>query len=711
MSKELSGNSLAEKFPVVAQQFDADKNFPLTVDSVTAKSSKKVWWKCDKGHSWEAVVKNRTSRGSGCPYCSGRRSTTETNISVTFPKFHQAMARFGTQDVAPEELKKTSKKVVHLQCIKGHTWEASPHEYGRAVGDLCPYCSNRKVLPGFNDLETLHPEVASLWDVEANGVEASHVPAKSDRHREKSHWVCSKGHKWKNHVSQVVKHPGCPICKGQSVVVGFNDMSVYAPELFEQLDDKHKTDEELEKILPYSNMMLHWVCPEGHGVYEAKMNKRSAGQGCPVCAGNKLVTGMNDLQTIHPDFLVEWDMRKNTISPSDITAKSSTKVWWKCDKGHSYEASPSKRSIGSGCPYCANKRVLPGFNDLATIRPDIAKRWHPTKNGDNSPEMFTFRSGFVAWWKCDKGHEWQSDIDHQSGGNSCPYCSHNVSKSEQEVAQYVKSIMETSKVKTSVRNIIPPQELDIYIPDKNIAIEFNGLYWHTEQQGKDKWYHYNKWKSCQDKGIQLITVWEDDWRDRRSVVESMLAHKLGYSMKEKVYARNTTVREITRTEAEHFLDKYHIQGGVSGTWYYALIDENNTIVAVSVWTHSGKDLLLSRYATSCLVVGGFGKLLKKGITLGETTGASSIVTFSDHELSDGSMYSKIGFKADKDLAPDYKYVVTGRRIHKFNYRKDRFKKDPDLLYIPGFTESKLASLNGIPRLYDCGKTRWILPLK
>ena len=115
------------------------------------------------------------------------------------------------------------------------------------------------------------------------------------------------------------------------------------------------------------------------------------------------------------------------------------------------------------------------------------------------------------------------------------------SKAEKEVAEYVISLLGEDAVETSNRFIINPYELDIYIPELSIAIEFNGIYWHTESQGKDKRYHYNKWEKCKDKGIQLITIWEDEWRDKQDIVKSMLAHKLGVSQDRKVYARNTTI--------------------------------------------------------------------------------------------------------------------------------------------------------------------------
>lgn len=702
--------TLAQDSPNVASQWDYEKNYPLTPDDVTPGSSKKMWWKCDHKHSWESTIKNRTKRNSGCPYCSGRKASNDTNISVTFPEFFEAMKRFGDQKVSPESLKRTSRTAVSLACDKGHIWESSPRELSSIKGDLCPYCSNREVLARFNDLEMTHPDVAVLWDEEANGIPASQVIAKLNHNGDPYHWSCENGHSWQRHMVSAIKHPGCPVCSGREIVFGENDMSVFDPNLYAELDEKHKSKDEMERIFPTSNFKLTWLCPSGHGKYEASMAKRYEGQGCPICAGNRLTVGVNDLNTVRPDIAKQWDTEKNDIAPSQISVGNSTrKSWWICDRDHSYQATVAKRASGTGCPFCANKKVLVGFNDLLTIRPDVAARWHPEKNGDKTPEMFSFRSGFVAWWMCEKGHEWQSDIDHQSGGNSCPRCANIVSNAEQEISDYIASILGDIEVRTSVRNVIYPKELDIYIPEKGVAFEFNGLYWHSESSGKGRFYHYDKWKACKDKGIQLVTIWEDEWTSKREIVKSMISYKLGVSSSKRVFARKTDVIDVNdKSKARDFLDTYHIQGSSSASKYIGLVDDQGDLVAVSAWTKNGNTLYLERFATSCSVVGGMGKLLKKGVALAKDLGCDAIVTFADHQVSDSGLYETLGFREDKELLPDYKYIIGSERKHKFGYRLKRFREDPMLQYVDGMTERELAQLNGIDRVWDCGKTRWVL---
>lgn len=250
-------------------------------------------------------------------------------------------------------------------------------------------------------------------------------------------------------------------------------------------------------------------------------------------------------------------------------------------------------------------------------------------------------------------------------------------------------------------------ELDIYLPDKNIAIEYNGVHWHSEKikNGKNLYANHDKWKKCKDLGIQLITIWEDEWLYKKDIVKSMLRHKLHKDESVRVFARNTVIEKLSWGEVEEFLNTYHIQGSSHGSVYYGL-KYNSEIVAVSVWRKNKNTLYLDRYATSCNVIGGMGKLLKYGKKYALDNGCNQIITFSDHSVSDGYLYEKLNFEKDCVLRPDYSYVRQDKREHKFNYRKKRFENDPLLKYKPGLTESQLAELNGFNKIYDCGKTRW-----
>ena len=170
------------------------------------------------------------------------------------------------------------------------------------------------------------------------------------------------------------------------------------------------------------------------------------------------------------------------------------------------------------CNICASSKGIRLSEKLKS--PEFAHVFWSEKN-ELSPNVITASSGRRVILECEKGHEW-SPFAYAIGG--CPRCAQSalVSKQEQSLVDFVCSLVGKSRVRTSVRDVIHPKELDIYVPSRGVAVEFNGTYWHSEENGKHRDYHFDKWLSCKDKGVTLISVWEDDWLYRRSVVENVL---------------------------------------------------------------------------------------------------------------------------------------------------------------------------------------------
>jgi len=169
-----------------------------------------------------------------------------------------------------------------------------------------------------------------------------------------------------------------------------------------------------------SNKKVWWQCLKGHE-WEASINSRSYGSGCPYCAGKK-VGEDNNLAVLNPNLAAQWHADKNhPLTPDDVMPFSGKKVWWQCLKGHEWEAIISNRSYGSGCPYCAGRRVGED-NNLAVLNPELAAQWHANKNHPLTPEDVMSVSGKKVWWQCKNGHVWEAQISHRSYGSGCPYC-------------------------------------------------------------------------------------------------------------------------------------------------------------------------------------------------------------------------------------------------------------------------------------------------
>lgn len=277
------------------------------------------------------------------------------------------------------------------------------------------------------------------------------------------------------------------------------------------------------------------------------------------------------------------------------------------------------------------------------------------------------------------------------------------SNGEREVGDFLLSHLNPSDVILNDRSAIPPYHLDIYLPNHGAAIEYCGLYWHSEQAGRDKHYHVNKYNMCKDKGITLITLLEDEWLDMPQLVQNTLLHKLGISTQQTVYARNTIVRRVDVIEKREFLNAYHIQGNGRGSLGYGLY-QGDELVAVVEFVNTPSGTLLNRYATKHKVVGGFSKLLTYYKTHHEW---SVIYTFADKRWSNGLLYSNHGFTHTHDIPPDYYYIKHGKRFHKFMFRHKHLASRLKI-YDPTLSEWENCRANGLTRLWDCGKMRFIM---
>lgn len=458
-----------------------------------------------------------------------------------------------------------------------------------------------------------------------------------------------------------------------------------------------------------SRKIIHWICHKcGYSWSTTLKNRTISKRGCAVCSGKRIMPGYNDVLTLHPEIEQFFDI-SNNFSLSNMASTSRKKAQWKCKKGHVFTRCIETMIKSQECPICEGSKcgvLVEGMNDLSTLHPKIASYWDYSKN-DKLPSQVTAGSSYLAWWKCpETGKSYQRDIyDQVHRTHESPYTVS--STQEKEVCDFVVSLIGEDDVILHNRTIISPYEIDIYVPSKNFAIEFNGIYWHSDARGKSKNYHKNKFEKCKDMGIQLFTIWEDDWSDKKNIIKSMLIHKLGVDKSERIYARKCSIEHIDYETSKQFLNDYHIQGSSRGTFHTGLIYEDS-LVAVSSWIKRGDTLYLDRYATSCTVIGGMGKLLKHGLKYAQKNGCTHIITFSDNEVSDGRLYKILGFSMDAYLPPDYKYLYKGKRKHKFGFRKSRFKKDKNLYYDKNLTEFELAKINSIPRCFDCGKIRWRL---
>ena len=406
------------------KEWDFNRNIGKDPTTFLIDSDELVWWKCSKGHIWQDTIKNRAN-GSKCFGCITRRVIIGFNdLETIAPELVSEWDFEKNKDITPDQVACCSNRKVWWKCKNGHSWQSVISS--RYYGCKCPYCMNRKVLTGFNDLETVNPKLAKEWDYEENGkITPNLILAGSNK---KAHWVCEKGHKWIATVeSRNNRQYGCPYCTGKKVITGVNDLKTMNFKLIKEWDYEKNGKLKPENVSYQSHKKVWWKCKYGHS-WKAEVASRNNGNGCPVCDNKKIVKGVNDLYTINPELAFEWAKNRNgDLTPLDISAGSNKKVWWKCSEGHEWMATVNDRNRGKGCPTCANRRIVKGYNDLKTINPKLAKEWNFKRN-KLRPTQVSSNSNKKVWWKCSQGHEWMATVNDRNRGSGCPQCYYNSKK-------------------------------------------------------------------------------------------------------------------------------------------------------------------------------------------------------------------------------------------------------------------------------------------
>ena len=354
------------------------------------------------------------------------REYSEKEISILFsnPEISKEWNYEKNGNLKPEHFAANSHKKVWWKCPKGHEWQATIKD--RNNGNGCPYCSSKIVLNGFNDLQTNNPALAKEWNYEKNnGLTPSDVTPNSSK---KVWWKCNKGHEWQTSIADRNNGRECPYCAGKKILKGYNDLQTLNPTLASEWDFQRNNGLTPADVTPNSHKTVWWKCSEGHE-WQAIIGNRHKGNGCPYCAGQKVLKGTNDLQTVNPTLANEWNYGKNKeLTPADVLPNSNKKIWWKCSKGHEWQAKIQDRNKGKGCPYCSGRYAIKGVNDLQTVNPVLAKEWNYEKNNGLTPMDVRPNSDKKVWWICSRGHEWQAIIGNRHRGNGCPICRKEKSK-------------------------------------------------------------------------------------------------------------------------------------------------------------------------------------------------------------------------------------------------------------------------------------------
>lgn len=527
-----------------------------------------------------------------------------------------------------------------------------------------------------------------------HGNKYDYSKAEYKNNREKVIIICPEHGEFLQSPEKHLSGQGCPVCGGTKK----NTTCSFIEKARKIHGDKYDYSK-VEYVTNKDKVCI--ICPE-HGEFWQDPHNHLKGKGCPLCGDmiHKPAKYTTDTFIIaakesHGDkYDYSKTVYKNMNEPVEII----------CAEHGPFFQLPYLHLGGSICPSCSRK--LNGVKRRITKEEFIerAKTVHGDKYDYSKVEYVTEKHK-VCIICPEHGEFWQTPDKHLQG-NGCPKCVYPYSKAENEILEYVKDAVSGENVIAHDRAVLGGRELDIFIPSKNVAIEYNGLYWHD----KDRNYHLKKTEDCNALGISLIQVFEDEYLYHKDIVLSKISHILGVAKSsEKIMARKCTVSEIGKETAERFLTENHIQGFVSSTVYLGAEHCGETVGVMS-FKKTGEQWELTRFATKTGVLscGLGGKLFSAFI---RKYSPHTVKTFADRRWTvdkENNLYTKLGFSFVGYTKPEYRYYRPGDgpvRQHKFGFRKEILHRKHGLPL--SMTETEMTSALGYVKIYDCGLMKYV----
>jgi G:T-mismatch repair DNA endonuclease (very short patch repair protein) len=464
-----------------------------------------------------------------------------------------------------------------------------------------------------------------------------------------------------------------------------------------------------------NNMKPVNIACRTHGVFSQRPAHHMDGRGCPKCKAELTSARFKDdtasfvakAREIHGDA---YDYSRVEY------IKSSLKVEITCPIHGAFFQPPNNHiSRKTGCPKCAGKNM--STNEFI----EKARSVHGDTFGYQHTEYRGIKTAVTV--TCTKHGDILQTAENHLLGNGCHLCwrESNSSKSESDLADWCESL--GLNVQRNNKDALGRMEIDIYLPDQKLGIEYNGCYWHSDRLQKNTRHHEFKHIAASRVGIRILTVWDYDWTHKRDIVERMIAHAAGKDIGTKVGARSCSLMEVSGQAASAFYNKHHIQGACrGGVVNVALNHPMHGLVGMMTFTQGGTrrgmaqdgEWELARYATSQTVQGGASRLFTDFVRRYKPI---KVWSFSDNQHFGGRLYETLGFKQDGTIRPDYRLVLAPKLVtwHKSLWQRKSIQKrlhelgleEPFDHTTDPRTERQMQDFANVLRVWDSGKTRWL----
>jgi uncharacterized Zn finger protein (UPF0148 family) len=618
--------------------------------------------RCEKGHTFKRAFDAFKDGFTSCPVCEKEEKIQLLN-SLGFTPISESL---GTD--------------LKVKCEKGHIFKRKFSHFKDGITS-CPVCGKEEKTKFLNSLGFI-PISEDLSD---------YLEVK-----------CEKGHTFKRTFSNFKNGTtNCPICEKEEKLEFLNSLG-FTP-----------VSEDL-------SINLEVKCEKSHIFKRPYANFKDGVVNCPICEREEkiILLGSLGFTPVSEDLSVNLEVKcekghifnrvfgsfKDGITFCPICEKEeklefisslgftpisedlSINLEVKCTKGHTFKRPYANFKQGIiKCPICEREEKLEFISSLGftTISEDLSVDLEvKCKNGH------TFKRAFSSF---------------KNGTTKCPICFPSTSSAEIEIKEFLNSL--NIEYVHSDWSIITPQELDFYIPSHNLAIEFNGIYWHSELQGKGKDYHLEKTQKCSEKGIKLLHIFENEWNSKKDIWKNIIKDNL--ELNERICSSKCNLKQVAKSEEKQFLENNHLQGYVDSQIAFGLYYEDELVTLMSFSKNKGSydvkwELLRFASKQNVNVIDGASKILKYFRENFE----GGIVVYSDRRYSIDSIYKELGFQFSHNSDPKYFYFKSSGILE--NSQKYMEHKLPSLLekFDHNLTEWENMVNNGYNRIWDCGNSVW-----
>lgn len=463
----------------------------------------------------------------------------------------------------------------------------------------------------------------------------------------------------------------------------------------------HVNDYSFDKVEYINNKTKVIVTCKYHGDFEIAPGHLLSGEGCPKCRYVKSSSALR--RSIDEIIEKSNEIHKHKYDYSLVENYKNVRIKYPiiCPEHGVFMQTFNNHIRGKqGCPICGrlkcDKKRTKTFDDF--VQRARVVHGNTYDYNDTNYVRYDVKIGIT----CKKHGVFYMTPGNHLMGQQCPKCAFAKSKGEEELLEYIKTIT-TDEIVHRDRTLLNNEELDIVIPSKNIAFEYNGLYWHSEMT-KDRNYHLNKTKKCENQKIRLFHIFEDEWNYKRDIIKSMIRNLFNIT-NIKIFARKCVIKEVSSKDALSFLKDNHLQGKCNSTYRYGLYF-NDELVSLMVFGKSRHFIGNNKYEWELLrfcnklnttVVGGASKLFNFFI---EKHNPMSVVSYADRRWSNGNLYETIGFTKYNESKPNYYYIIGNKRHYRFNFRKSILIKKYNCPQ--NMSEHEFCLSQKWYRIYDCG---------